>query len=213
MLAVGGSKYILRPVEGVAIGTDFTQDKHLAMPGQIFKIDILKVHWLENFDDLDDRCAHGKIRVTIADEIVVDNSADPDDWWSLSASALHLLRTLESDHTETSPVAECLVPSEGHHINHLEGNPIVHIETVYPIEKGRNWWVIHSDRNVRIETETGHSISIPFADYKQQVLSFVDSIEEFYKTSKPKNMPNDKYDRDAYIKFWEEWKYRRSKWQ
>lgn len=181
------------------------------MIGHIFKIDILKIHWLENFDDPDDRCAHGKIRVTIADEIIAYNPA-PNHWWSLSATAIHLLRTLESNHTKTNPVAACLVPSEGHHICHHENSSIVHIETAYPMADGCNWWVRHSEKNVLLETETGYSVLVPFIEYKQQVLSFVDKIEEFYKTSKPKNLPNDEYDRTAYNKFWMEWKNRRSKW-
>jgi len=49
-----------------------------------FKIEFKKIHWLENYRDEDelDRCAHGKVCVTISDEIVADNSADPNDWWS-----------------------------------------------------------------------------------------------------------------------------------
>lgn len=183
------------------------------MAGQPFNIDLLKIHWLDNFDDPDDRCAHGKIRVTIGDEIVADNSANPNDWWTLSATALHLLRTLESNHTKTNPVAACLVPGEGHHIDHHENNPVVHIETAYPMVSGRNWWVTHLDNKVRLETATGHSISIPFDDYKQQVLSFVDKVEAFYNNSKPKNSPDNKYDREAYTKFWTEWKNRRDKWK
>ncbi len=182
------------------------------MAGQTFKIDLLNIHWLDFIDDPDDRCAHGKIRVTIDDEIVADNTSDLNDWWTLSAMALHLLRTLGTDHTKDSPVAACLVPGEGHHIDHHENNPVVHIETAYPMVAGRNWWVTHADNNVWLETETGNSISIPFDEYKQQVLSFVDKVEAFYKSSKPKNSPNNKYDRDAYNKFWAEWTSNRDKW-
>lgn len=182
------------------------------MTRQTFNIDLLKIHWLDNFDDPDDRCAHGKIRVTIDNEIVVDNSDDPNDWWTLSATALHLLRTLESNHTKTNPVAACLVPGEGHHIDHHENNPVVHIETAYPMVAGRNWWVTHVDNDVRLETESGHSILIPFDYYKRQVLSFADKVEAFYSNSKPKNLPDNKYDRDAYNKFWVEWKSIRNKY-
>ena len=182
------------------------------MTRQIFNIDLLKIHWLDNFDDPDDRCAHGKIRVTIDNEIVINNSDDPNEWWTLSATALHLLRTLESNHTKTNPVAACLVPGEGHHIDHHENDPIVHIETAYPMVAGHNWWVTHTDNKVQLVTESGHSISIPFDDYKQQVLAFADKVEAFYNNSKPKNLPDNKYDRDAYNKFWTEWKSRRKKY-
>ncbi len=182
------------------------------MSNQKFNIDLLSIHWLDNFDDPDDRCAHGKILVIIDNEVVADNSDEPNDWWTLSAAALHLLRTLASNHTESTPVAPCLIPGEGHHIDHQEDSPIVHIETVYPIVKGVNWWVTHSDKEVHLETVSGNSITVPFEVYKQQVLSFVDKVEAFYKRSKPKNLPNIKYDRDAYIKFWAEWKKMRETW-
>jgi len=92
-----------------------------------FKIELKKIHWLENYGDEDnlDLCAHGKVRVTINDEIVADNSEDANDWWSLTAMALHLLRTLEMNHTAESPVGDCLVPGEGHHIDHRKHDPIV----------------------------------------------------------------------------------------
>ena len=173
---------------------------------------MLKIHWLENHDDPNDRCAHGKVKVKINEEIVANNTDDPDDWWTLSAMALHLLRTLDSNHTQKNPIADCLVPGEGHHIDHQENNPIVHIETAYPMVNGRNWWVTHSNNQTILETETGNTITISFDRYKQEILSFVDKVETFYNNSKPKVLPRNKYDRDAYNKFWAEWKSRRSKW-
>jgi hypothetical protein len=178
----------------------------------LFNIDLLEIFWLERFDDPDDRCAHGKVSVTIGSEIVACNSADPDDWWTLSAMALHLLRTLETNHTKDAPVAACLVPGEGHHIDHEEDSPIVHIETAYPMADGRNWWVRRSGNEVTLETEAGCSTTLRFEDYKQQVLSFVDIVEDFYKCSTKKNLPDNTYDRTAYLKFWTEWTTRRSKW-
>jgi hypothetical protein len=179
---------------------------------QEFSINLIKLHWLENYDDPDDRCAHGKVRVLIGNEIVADNTEDINDWWALSAMALHLLRTLETNHTEKTPIAQCLIPGEGHHIDHKEDDFTVHIETAYPMVNGCNWWVTHSKNKVTLETKSGFSIPIPFETYKQEVITFVDKIEDFYKKSSPKNLPIDKYDRDGYLKFWKEWHFRRNKW-
>jgi len=177
-----------------------------------FNIDLIKIHWIENCDDPDDRCVHGKVRVKIGNEIVADNTDDINDWWTLSAMALHLLRTLETEHTENNPVAQCLIPGEGHHINYNEKDFSVHIETAYPMVRGCNWWVTHSEKNITFETENGYITSIPFQTYKEEILAFVDKIENFYKTSSPKNLPIDKYDREGYLKFWNEWHTRRNKW-
>ena len=156
---------------------------------EVFNIDLIKIHWLENFDDPDDRCAHGKVRVKIGDEIVADNTDDITDWWTLSAMALHLLRTLESDHLENAPVAQCLIPGEGHHIGHKENDFAVHIETAYPMVKGCNWWVTHLGNIITLKTENGLSISISFETYKNEIIAFVDKVENFYKRSSPKNLP------------------------
>lgn len=170
------------------------------------------MHWLENYDDPDDRCVHGKVRVKIGGEIVAENKDDINDWWTLSAMALHLLRTLESNHTEKSPVAQCLIPKEGHHIDHNPNDFSVHIETVYPMVDGRNWWVTHLENEISLETESGNTTVIPFQTYKKEVISFVDKIEGLYKSSSPKNLPVDKYDCDGYLRFWNEWHVRRNKW-
>jgi len=179
-----------------------------------FKIELKKIHWLENYGEEDnlDLCAHGKVCVTINEEIIADNSDDPNDWWSLTATALHLLRTLELNHTSVNPVGDCLIPGEGHHIDHHKNDPIVHIETVYPMVDGRNWWVIHEDNKVKLVTESSKETIISFEHYKSEVLYFVDKVHDFYKTSKPKTLPEDKYDREGYLKLWKEWEMRRNKY-
>jgi hypothetical protein len=182
---------------------------------KIFKIELKAIHWLENYGDEDnlDLCAHGKVRVTIGDEIIADNSTDPNDWWSLTAMALHCLRTLEMNHTSENPVGDCLVPGEGHHIDHHKNDPIVHIETVYPMVKGENWWIIHNNQQVKLITHSSKEIEISFDDYKTEILSFVDKVQDFYNSSKPKTLPEDDYDKEGYLKLWKEWELRRNKWK
>jgi len=179
-----------------------------------FKIELKKIHWLASYgedDDLD-RCAHGKVTVIIGDEIIADNSEDEDDFWCLSAMAFHLLRTLDMSHTEESKVGDCLVTASGHHIDHHKNDPYVHIETEYCAGYGKNWWVIHEEDTIKLETESSKVIGISFNHYKEEVLSFVDKVEAFYKNSKPKILPDDHYDKEGYLKFWKEWNERRAKW-
>jgi hypothetical protein len=177
-----------------------------------FKIEIISTHWLENYDDPDDRCVHGKVKVIFGNEIVAENSDDPNDWFTLSAMALHLLRTLETNHTEETPVAQCLVPGDGYHIDHRENQFQVHIETLYPMVYGYNWWVTHIKDKVKLETIIGNISIIPFEIYKKEILNFADKIEEFYKKSSPKNLPEIEYDKIGYLKFWNEWHTRRNNW-
>ena len=184
------------------------------MNSEIFKLELNEIHWLDNYGDKDnlDLCAHGSVCVTIGDEIVADNSSDSNDWWSLTSMALHLLRTLEMNHTSENPVGDCLVPGEGHQIDHHPNDPIVHIETLYPMVKGKNWWVIHQDTEVSLITESNTETKIQFEDYKYEVLKFVDEVQDFYNSSKPKTLPEDKYDKEGYLKLWTEWELRRKKW-
>lgn len=178
-----------------------------------FKIELKKIHWLDNYGEHDnlDLCAHGKIHVTINNETIVDNSDLSNDWWSLTATSLHLLRTLEMNHTSEKPVGDCLIPGEGHHIDHHKNNPLVHIETAFPMVKGRNWWVFHENNEVKLVTQSSKETIIPFEHYKNEVLCFVDKIQDFYKKSKPKTLPEDEYDKEGYLKLWKEWETRRNK--
>lgn len=185
------------------------------MSNHPFKIELQEIHWLESYGEETqlDLCAHGKVRVIIGNEVVAENNQDRDDWWSLTAMALHLLRTLDQNHSKENLVGDCLIPSEGHHLDHQENTPYVHIETSYPMKKGVNWWVYHHNNNVKLVSEKFIETTIPFEEYKAQVLNFFDQVKDFYSTSKPKVLPKIKYDKEGYLKLWHEWETRRSKWK
>lgn len=63
-----------------------------------FEIKILALHWVQYKDDPTDLCAHGQIYVRIADEVIADKKDTGGDW-TLSSTALFLLRTLDRDYT------------------------------------------------------------------------------------------------------------------
>ena len=165
---------------------------------------------MQEFDDPTDRCAHGHVIVLIDGEILLDENSNSNPHCCLSAAALHLLRTLDCDHTSEKNVGDCLVPAEGYDFGHHKGDPYVYIYN--PMKAGRNWWVRHWDNSVQLETLTNHSVLIPFEEYKIQILSFADTVEAFFKDSLPKKLPDDEYDREGYLKFWAEWRMRRDKW-
>jgi|SRR5690625_1091117 len=176
------------------------------MQDKQFEIELLDIHWLDDTPEEIDLCAHGQVKVRISNEIIVDRR-EKKNHWTLSAMAVHLLRTIENNHDPQNLVGEHLIPCCGHHIDHLENNTDVYIQGCLT---GINYWVKHIDENIELKTESNTEILISRDEYKNQVINFVDKVEEFYKSSKPKQMPEDQYDRIGYEKMWNEWRRRRT---
>ena len=55
--------------------------------------------------------------------------------------------------------------------------------------------------------QLGHDVEaiIDLENYKNIVLHFADKVEAFYKTSLPKIIPTDDFDKKGYLTFWKEW--------
>jgi hypothetical protein len=173
-----------------------------------FNIELLETHWIMDTDSEMDLCAHGQVRVQIGNEIVVDR--DDKGGWTVSATAQLLLRTLERNHTEDNPVGDQLVPCCGHFLVFEDDMDEVYIVSC---PTGHNWEVTHINGKVNLKTINGTQTTIDFDEYKSQVLNFVDKVENFYKSSKPKALPEDDFDRKGYLRFWKEWKGKRNKWK
>jgi len=177
------------------------------MKNKQFEIEILSIHWLENTPEEIDLCVHGQVKVRIGNEIIADKNED-ENHWTLSAMSIHLLRTIENNHNSENLVGEHLIPCCGHHIDHLENNNDVHIQGCF---YGINYWVEHNQQNVKLTTESKTEIVISKNEYQDEIINFVDKVEEFYKKSSPKQLPEDEYDRKGYEMMWKEWKRRRIK--
>jgi hypothetical protein len=176
------------------------------MKDKQFEIELLDIHWLEDTPEEIDLCAHGQVKVRIGNEIIVDRR-EKEKHWTLSAMSIHLLRTIDNNHNPENLVGEHLIPCCGHHIDYLENSTEVHIQGCFT---GINYWVQHIDQNIKLITESKTEIVIPKREYEIEVINFVDKVEEFYKTSKPKQMPDDNYDRTGYELMWKEWIRRRT---
>lgn len=46
-------------------------------------------------------------------------------------------------------------------------------------------------------------------EYRKEVLQFADKIETFYQSSLPKILPEDEFECNGYLAFWNEWHRRR----
>ena len=174
-----------------------------------FSLRIVDQFWLRNMPPEEDICSHGMVEV-LAGNRPIFSPADGE--FTLWAAAVHLLRTLERDHTAESPIAEQLIPCCGSTFG--EGYFIT-----CPV--GMNWWVEHRSGNVRLwgfvhmkglhpETDWRQSdaeVTLPHRQYGSEVVAFARSVEAFY-TGAEKRFPSSAEpgwcDRTAYEAIWRE---------
>ena len=152
-------------------------------------------HWMEGVDSAEDLCLHGNAKAIIGDEVLVYDNA------TVSSTALYLLKSLKEDHKiyESNQIFPCcgffMIASEDLSRVDICGCP-----------NGVDWSILHENGNVVLVTESGKRTEIPFEEYKTIVFAFADQVEAFYHAAVDKKMPEDPFDRNAYIAFWNEWK-------
>ena len=128
--------------------------------------------------------------------------------YTISTSALALLRTLESDHVRQRPMADQL---------------ILHCGMIYmwscPI--GIDWSVRHlDDDRVRVSdvvtrddsgTADYPQLVVEFAGagYRRQIAAFAQSAKDLF-TAGSAEEPSDEYEREVYEQFWREYDQRLS---
>lgn len=160
----------------------------------MFRIDILELCWLQGQPEETDLCAHGIVRIHIGEHVMEDEV-------SMSASALHLLRSVTDDH-EPDELAK-LFPTGGYSWTPW-GDP-------YPIylggcpNGGFDGTVTHEDGFIRIALEDLPPVRVPLADYRAEVFRFADAVEGLFTASKPKVVMEDSLDELWYPLFWKEW--------
>jgi len=174
------------------------------MPENI-NLSVANLHWLGDGDRVSvDLCAHGSVEFTLLNFQISDRS-DAD--WCVSATALHLLRTLSRNHTDTDPVGEYLITHCGNGMyESFDSNDVFICECGY----GINISVTHDEDYVLLETQTDEPIKLRIEKAKWQnvVYEFADSVQRFYDESPPKKLTED--DIGGYTTFWSEWHRRRS---
>ena len=114
-----------------------------------FSIEINEIHWLSQENTNTDLCAHGNIKVEIGDELIAGMNKDEN--WTISATALFLLRTLERNHTKENQVGEHLIPCCGHFLVFTDDMEELYIGGC---SSGIDWEVIHENGFVKIKTES-----------------------------------------------------------
>ena len=169
------------------------------MTDNSFDIKILDLHWIKDIDDPTDLCLHGHVFVRIGNEILADqNSLDI----TVSSTALYLMRTLKNDYKKDDYASQ-LLPCCGHFFMADEENDFV---IICGCPSGIDWTISHIDNSrIKHASEKGNEAIIDLENYKNIVLHFADKVEAFYKTSLPKIIPTDDFDKKGYLTFWKEW--------
>ena len=159
----------------------------------MFFISAYDLHWMENTNETEDLCLHGHVIVKIGDESFEYNA-------TVSSTALYLLKSLKEEHiiNQQNQMLPCcgffMIPNKDLSKVDILGCP-----------NGIDWSVRHENDKIILITESGAITEIPQTQYRETVFAFADQIEAFYKSSSPKVLPNDDFERNGYIAFWNEW--------
>ena len=162
----------------------------------MFKLEILEKYWLSGMPEAEDLCLHGEVRVHVGEAVLADEV-------SLSASALHLLRSVTEDHTpdmlaKLFPTDGFCWTPDGEGSIYLGGCP----------NGGIDGYITHEGDMVRIALEGAPAVCVPLAEYRAEVFRFADQVEAFFRQSAPKVVTSE-LDQLWYPLFWQEWRRRR----
>ena len=164
----------------------------------IFKINADDFQWIGGVkDDPQDRCLHGHVTVRFGDTVLEDTG-------TVSATALYLLKTLSEDKI-MAPYDIQMIPCCGHFL--IADSELTEVQ-ISGCDTGTDWSTIHEGNAVRFILPSGQEEVVSLRDYQYAVLDFADSVKHFYDTCTPKEIPEDEFDRNGYIAFWNEWQRR-----
>jgi len=172
---------------------------------QPFVLELLDQQWVDNKPrNVSDGCSHGRLQLVINGAHIV---AEGDGEWTVSTSALRLLRTMFSDHASE------------------RGGPLIlHCGMVMmascPISV--SWDVLHREglveiRNVIKVPTTDEATALRFAEadtlltlveYGRPILQLADDVARFFSTSRPRRFTDD-YERAEFESFIKEFDEKR----
>lgn len=164
----------------------------------VFKIKADHFEWIGGAaDDPKDLCLHGHVTVQFGDTILEDHG-------TVSATALYLLKTL-SENKIMAPYDIQMIPCCGHFL--IANKELTNV-MISGCDKGTDWSTIHEDNTVRLLLPSGQEEVVTLREYQYAVLDFAKSVKQFYDACTPKEIPEDAFDRNGYIAFWNEWQRR-----
>jgi hypothetical protein len=151
-------------------------------------------------DDPNDQCAHGRVLFKINDTEFVKPQ---DGVWTVSASALYLLRTLSENHSVEDSVAE------GNFLFPCCAFTVWLSGTRFPVmslgcNNGVNLEILHQGEMITVRSAAG-SEKVPKSEWVTAVLDFASSVRGFYRASQLKVPIEDEYESQGWAAFWKEW--------
>jgi hypothetical protein len=167
----------------------------------------LKAHdltWIKGTsDDPKDYCAHSHVEFRVNGTTFVK----PEDGrWTVSATALYLLRTLSFDHTVKNSLAE------GNFLFPCCAFSVWPIKDKFEVicmgcPNGVDIEVRHREGKVILSSPAGNE-TVTESEWTHTVLYFVSTVRSFYDMSSPKIKIEDEFDYKGWKAFWEEWEQR-----
>lgn len=163
---------------------------------KLFTIEARDLAWLEGIEDTD-LCLHG-LGIAVIGQRTVQYHC------TVSATALYLLKSLTEDHIlyEDNQMLPCcghfMIPDEKGENVCISGCP-----------NGEDWTIRHIGGAVELILPDGYAVTVPMADYRREVLAFVQKIEDFYNAH-PRVLPEDQFQLEGYQAFWREWHRRKA---
>ena len=160
-----------------------------------FKIRADQFEWTNGSkDDPQDLCLHGRVTVQFGDTILEDHG-------TVSATTLYLLKTLTED-KPMQPYDIQMIPCCGHFL--MANSDLTEVQ-ISGCDTGTNWSTVHEGDSVRFILPTGQEEVVSLREYQYEVLDFAKSVKRYYDACTPKEIPEDEFDRNGYIAFWNEW--------
>jgi hypothetical protein len=152
-------------------------------------------------DDPADHCAHGRVHLRVGSTCFVKPEEGR---WSLSATGLYLLRTLDADHMAEASVAETnwLFPHCGFSVFPHTGKYKV---VIIGCNVGVDLAILHHDHSVTIRAATGAEETVPWTQWRDAVVEFTDEVRALYDRSSPKLDLDDEFEEKGWTEFWREW--------
>lgn len=160
-----------------------------------------RLHWIKDngLDDPTDHCAHSPVSCQIDDEVICC-SEDGD--WSVSASAIFLLRALDRDHTMDSKVGGHIFPCCGHGIFDVGESEVV----ICGCPIGLDFEIRHLNGSYELTTADLRKIVVRESEWKETVVNYSGQILAFYNQSAPKQT-FDEEDQKGFHLMMTEWRH------
>ena len=164
----------------------------------VFKIKADQLAWIGGAaDDPQDRCLHGHVTVQFGDTVLEDHG-------TVSATALYLLKTLTDNKIMASYDIQ-MIPCCGHFL--IANADLTEVQ-ISGCDTGTDWSTIHEGNAVRFILPSGQEEVVSLRDYQYEVLDFAIRAKQFYDACTPKELPENEFDRNGHVAFWNEWQRR-----